>query len=484
MLSALFKRSYKQERMDMELWTEWFRCVCCLRKSCSRKRTFLWMTLSLVGLCIRSDIAGVTSFIRASFLKSENYRKLLHLFHTPALNLDKLTKLWVKLVLKLFSPLTFGDYMVLVADGLKVAKEGRKMPAVKSLHQESENNSKPAYIMGHSFQVLGMLVKSPLDQVFSVPLVSRIHEGLVFSNRDKKTLLDKLVSLFLPVASLLEQKAILVADAYYASRKVIKPLLRLDHHLVTRVRCNSVAYHQAAKPTETKRGRPKIYGKKVRIKDLWRKAKTFSTAESPVYGEKHIQLRYLSIDLLWRPIGRTVRFVLVDHPRRGRMILMTTLTSLDPIDVIRVYGYRFKIEVSFKQAIHSLGTYSYHFWMMNMIPVRRKSGKQYLHTKSEKYRGDVKRKIAAYHRYVQLGCIAQGLLQHLSVNFKGSVWNNFKSWLRTMIVGKAPSEMVVAQALRSSLSDFLAVMQGKHTLEKFITENADLDRMPGLRLAM
>ena len=119
-----------------------------------------------------------------------------------------------------------------------------------------------------------------------------------------------------------------------------------------------------------------------------------------------------------------------------------------------------------------------------MIPVRRKSGKQYLHTKSDKYRSDVKRKIAAYHRYVQLGCIAQGLLQHLSVNFKGSVWNNFKSWLRTMIVEKAPSEMVVAQALRFSLPEFLAVMHGKHTLEKFISENADLDRMPGLRLAM
>jgi len=42
-----------------------------------------------------------------------------------------------------------------------------------------------------------------------------------------------------------------------------------------------------------------------------------------------------------------------------------------------------------------------------------------------------------------------------------------------MIVEKAPSEMVVAQALRSSLPEFLVVMQGKHKLEKFITENTD-----------
>jgi hypothetical protein len=27
---------------------------------------------------------------------------------------------------------------------------------------------------------------------------------------------------------------------------------------------------------------------------------------------------------------------------------------------VRIYGYRFKIEVSFKQALHTLGTYAYH----------------------------------------------------------------------------------------------------------------------------
>ena len=48
--------------------------------------------------------------------------------------------------------------VLLAADGLKVAKEGRKMPSVKCLLQESSDNSKPNFIMGHSFQVLSLLV--------------------------------------------------------------------------------------------------------------------------------------------------------------------------------------------------------------------------------------------------------------------------------------------------------------------------------------
>jgi hypothetical protein len=337
--------------------------------------------------------------------------------------------------------------------------------------------------MGHSYQAVGMLAKSTLGGLFCVPLVSRIHEGLVWSNRDQRTLLDKLVALFLTIAKPLIQKALLLADAYYASRKVILPLLREGHQLVTRVRTTTVAFHPAPKSKKRKRGRPKTYGKKIRLRHFWKRSQDFTTAPSPVYGETHLQLRYFASDLLWRPIGRLVRFVLVDHPTRGRIILMSTLLSLEPLAIIELYGYRFKIEVSFKQALHTLGTYAYHFWMMYMTPIRRRSGKQYLHHKSEDYRKMVKFKMAAYHRYVQLGCIAQGLLQYLSVKFGSRVWQHFNSWMRTMKQDRSPSEMVVGQALRSSLPNFLATMHDKHELEKFIVENADLSRIPDMSLS-
>ena len=466
----------------MELWISWFDAVLALRQACARNRTFLWMTLVRVGFSIRDDLLGVSSFIRACFLKGTKYRRLLYCFHSPALHLQKLTALWIRLVLRLFCPVTFGDYILLIADGLKVPKEGKKMPAVKKLHQESQNNSKATFIMGHSFQALGLLVHGTVGQFFCVPLVSRIHEGLVWSNRDNRTLLDKLVGLFLQIVTFLPQKSILIADAYYASKKVIIPLLREGHHLVTRVRITTRAYHQAPPAKKRKRGRPKFYGKKVLLRDYFQHLEDFLTAPRPVYGEDNVSIQYLCMDLLWRPIGQLVRFVLVKHPNRGCMILMTTQILLHPLDVIRIYGYRFKIEVSFKQALHTLGTYAYHFWLKAMPPRRRRSGNQYLHRATEEYRQQIRRKMAAYHRYVQLGCIAQGLLQSLSVTFGKKVWRHFGSWLRTMNLDKAPSEMVVAQALRSCLPQFLVVQHGSHDLEKFIVENADVSRMPELRL--
>ena len=39
------------------------------------------------------------------------------------------------------------------------------------------------------------------------------------------------------------------------------------------------------------------------------------------------------------------------------------------------YGYRFKIELGFRQAVHVIGSYGYHFWMSTMKPLRRGDGK-------------------------------------------------------------------------------------------------------------
>ena len=468
----------------MILWLEWFRCVHQLREACSRGLTFMWMGLVLASMAIRSDLLGVTSFVRASFLDPIRYNLMLNFFHSDALPLSALLQAWVKLAMSLFNPVTEAGYVLFVADGLKVPKEGKKMPAVKCLHQESGNNSKPKFIMGHSFQVVSLLVHSPAGQIFAVPLVSRICEGLKWIRSVKpKSQLDRLVCLFLEVIRFAEVKAILVADAYYASRTVIKPLLINGYHLVTRAKINSVAYRAAPKKKKKKRGRPKKYGSKVRLRNLFKAGQSFTAAKSPVYGEQNTLLQYRVVDLLWRPVGQMVRFVLVKHPARGKIILMSTLIDLDPLTIIKIYGWRFKIEVSFKQAIHTIGTYGYHFWMKSMNPIKSGSGDQIVARKPEKYKIAVKRKMDAYHRYVQLGCVAQGLLQHLGINFRETVWAKFRSWLRTMKTDLIPSEMVVAYAMKSTFCDFLLDTTTELEIKKFILDRADCDRLPGMKMA-
>jgi hypothetical protein len=94
----------------------------------------------------------------------------------------------------------------------------------------------------------------------------------------------------------------------------------------------------------------------------------------------------------------------------------------------------------FRQAVRQIGSLLYHFWMMDMTPLRYRNGDQYLHRKSEYYRKQVRTKLHAYHTFIQTGIIAHGVLQYLSVEFPKSVWCSFGSWLRTIRPGIPPSE--------------------------------------------
>jgi hypothetical protein len=466
------------------LWNHWWNLVCELRPACARTRTFLWMSLCLAGMTTRKDLLGVTSIVRALGLEPACYDRLLDFFHSPALDLDKLTHAWCALLFRLDPGiLRVNGRAVLVGDGIKVSKAGRKMPGVKKLHQQSESNSKPEYIFGHSCQAVALLTQA-LSSVFALPLACRIHEGTVFSNRDHRTLLDKMILLIDSLG--LKQPFYFVADAYYASGKIVRGLLIHGNHLVTRVKSNSVAFFPATLPPPNRprpKGRPAKYGRKIKVATLLNQTDQLQEAPSPVYGEKGVTLRFRTADLLWRPVGILVRFVVVLHPLRGAILLMCTDLTLSPLEIIRIYGLRFKIEVSFKQALHVIGAYAYHFWMAAMTPLRRVSGDQYLHRKSDAYRDAVRRKIAAYHRHIQLGLIAQGLLQILSATKPNLVWQSFGSWIRTIRPGLAPSEQVAAIALRNTFPEFLAAAAKTVILVKFLRDRLDLSRAEGTSLA-
>jgi hypothetical protein len=474
----------------MSLWGPWFEAIWLLRPAFTRLRTFLWFVTAVAGLTVRIDLLGVTSMVRALKLHPEYYETLLDMFHSDAVKLNQLVVLWTRAVLKLFTkPVIVNGRHVLVGDGTKPSKAGKKMPAVKLLRNSSSSNTKPEFTMGHSLQAVSLLVEA--DQgVFAVPLTARIHEGVVFSNRDRRTLLDKMLSLLDGLRMALPYY--FVGDAYYGSGKMIKGLISNGNHLITRMKSNAVAYIPHSEQKDRRRGRPRIYGRKIQLKSLLKKADGMREAPSPVYGEnntrakkrngddgqadlakKQVKIRYRVCDLLWRPAGIVVRFVAVRHPVRGWCILMCTDTSLDALEIIRLYGLRFKIELGFKQAVHTIGAYAYHFWMSSMNPRKRGSGNQHLHREDEEYREAVRRKIRAYHTFIQAGVVCQGLMQYLSATFTDRVWGSFGSWLRTTRDGVPPSEFVVANVLRESLPEFLAGAGTTNIFVKFVLEHRE-----------
>ncbi len=152
--------------------------ILCHFENCfSRKAAFRWFVAIIIGLMLRSDKLGVTSIIRDLALNPGCYDSILHFFRASSWSLDEIRKRWFSAV-RQYAPLyREGGFHVLVGDGVKQSKEGRRMPRVKKLFQESENSAKPEYIHGHMFGGLGILAGNVRNWT-CIPLSIRLHDGL------------------------------------------------------------------------------------------------------------------------------------------------------------------------------------------------------------------------------------------------------------------------------------------------------------------
>lgn len=450
--------------MQLILWKEWSKAFSQLRSAFSHQQTFLWAAIFCVGLSVRSNLRGVSSIVDCLGLKATAYGSLLRLCRSSAVDLEKLLRCWVRFCLKAFEPVCVDGYLVIFGDGIKVGKEGKKMPAVKLMHQSSQSNSKAEYIMGHYFQSLSLAVTANQGEVVSVPLLARIHDGIVLSNRSRKTVLNRFGDIVGEVVGAAQIPAIVVADAYYANAVIINEVEKTGCHLVSRVAHNTAANFPAKKPKKRCRGRPAKKGARVKLKSFFNEL-----------DREFEDYRYTCRDLYWPPAKRVIRFVVVEHATKGRAVLMSTNLDLDPETIIRLYAKRWLIECDFKTAVHEIGTFSYHFWMKDMKPTKRRT-KQYLHRESEEYRHQALKKLESYHAYVAFGCITQGLMKHLAINHGPLVWRSFKGWLRTIRDDVNPSEIVVSEALRSTLWNFLHSNSSLPAWAKFMLRRVDPDR--------
>ncbi len=421
----------------------------------SRQATYGWFVIVFVGFLVRADTLGVSSIVRALMLAPESYTCLLHVFHSTAWTVEGLMAAWWEWLVVRDVAYRLGDRLVLVGDHTKTPKDGRKMPAVATLHQDSETSAKPSFFRGHHWGCIGMLVQA-CDKFFAIPLWANIQEGLgkIVDTKDaKQPKTTRIVHMAQRVARAMESSAWLVLDAYFSVGPVFQAAARELYngenlvHILTRAKKNVVAYLPAPSGKKRKRGRPRKYGKKLKLMKLFdskAKAYKFQTAEAAVYNRRE-PVRYLMLDLLWKPTKGMLRFILVESSR-GRMVLISSDLKLDPIAAIELYCRRVTIETLFGTLKNTLGGMGYHFWSQYLNPASRRPKKNARQRQGSSNVAQTRNTLAAIEKFVNVQLLVLGVLQLIARAHPAQVKAKAGCWLRT-VSSNTPSEFVTRTAL-------------------------------------
>jgi hypothetical protein len=122
---------------------------------------------------LRSEHLGVTSIARELNLVANAYPAMLHFFRSKGWYIDHIKKIWIKILKNSNVLIKELDRYVLIGDGVKETKEGKKIPGVMKLHQESDNSAKGEYIHGHLFGGLGILAGNT-SKLYSILISARL----------------------------------------------------------------------------------------------------------------------------------------------------------------------------------------------------------------------------------------------------------------------------------------------------------------------
>ncbi|WLR43844.1 hypothetical protein LC087_06905 [Bacillus carboniphilus] len=201
------------------------------------------------------------------------------------------------------------------------------------------------------------------------------------------------------------------------------------------------------------KGRPRKKGETIKLQDLFTSRKSeFVEATVRLYGKEET-VRYLCLNLLWgQKLYQELRFVLVMYGEKTA-ILVTTKLDLDPVNIIELYSFRFKIECTFRELKQVMNGFGYQFWSKAMPKLRRYAKKGMIHPleemEDEKEKELILSALKAIEGFVMCSCIAMGMLQMLSLTFSTKINESPVRFLRTKS-NPIVSEATVAYYLRKT----------------------------------
>jgi len=128
-----------------------------------------------MGLMMRSNNKGITSIIATMRIKPKLYHTALHFYRSKGYDVDELYSKWIQIATEESNLVEIGGRIFLLADHIKISKEGRHMPDIQIHHQQSQNSRKSEYVEGHIYGNVSAVITAG-NTSRSLPLLTHLHK--------------------------------------------------------------------------------------------------------------------------------------------------------------------------------------------------------------------------------------------------------------------------------------------------------------------
>jgi hypothetical protein len=340
----------------------------------SRQRTWRHAELLLIGAILAPGKRTVTGLLRIVGLSRErrftNYHRVLN---RAAWDARAAARLLLGLLIAAFVP---AGPVVLGIDDTIERRRGKRI-AAKGIYRDPVRSSRGHFVKASGLRWLSLMLLAPIPwagRVWALPFLTALAPSERYCRqrgRRHKKLTDWARQVALQARRWLPgREVVLVGDNSFAALDLLAALVRHGLICVTRLRLDAALYEPAPPRRPGTVGRPRTKGARLpNLADVLADAST-RWAEIAVpgwYGEGERVVEVCSGTAVWRHAGSPVvpiRWVLLRDPR-GRFdpqALLRTDPARDPLQIVRWFVRRWRVEVTFREARDHLGVETQRQW--------------------------------------------------------------------------------------------------------------------------
>jgi DDE superfamily endonuclease len=339
-----------------------------------QQRTWRHAELLLIGAILAPGRRTVASLLRIVGLGRERRFTTYHrVLNRVAWSPRAASRLLLGLLLDAFAP---AGPVVLGIDDTIERRRGRRI-AAKGIYRDPVRSSRGHFVKASGLRWLSLMLLAPIPwagRVWALPFLTALAPSERYCRergRHHKRLADWARQMALQARRWLPgREVVLLGDSGFAALELRAALARHGLVCVTRLRLDAALYEPAPPRRPGTVGRPRTKGARLpNLADVRADAGT-RWAEVVVpgwYGEGDRVVEVCSATAVWRHAGLPVvpiRWVLLRDPQ-GRFdpqALLCTDPARDPLQVVRWFVRRWRVEVTLREVRDHLGVETQRQW--------------------------------------------------------------------------------------------------------------------------
>ena len=242
------------------------------------------------------------------------------------------------------------------------------------------------FIFGHIWVTLSLIARHSNFGTIGLPLLARMYvkakdiKNIGSSFKSKTEQAVELSKWAYKCCKNLGKQLWIVTDGGYTRASFLKPVIKTGVIIITRLRKDAVLYTEPKQPKKRKRGRPRKYGKRVKLDNVFRKPDGWFKVKAFLYGRE--QTKEVKVfKALYKPAGSVVKVVIVRESKDCFRAFLCTDLAACAVKILEAVADRYAIEQNFsdikeiegagQQQVRALGSnigaFHLNLWLHSLV---------------------------------------------------------------------------------------------------------------------